>query len=558
MAASNFFYSTILLVSMRGSSSVIECPPWFSQVSRTSSAFPQCVCSSAVESIIYCSQSERTSYVKVGHCAYQYQNETVAANYPYVFPQHLINGGFIRLPQNLSDLNSFTCGHLHREEGTLLCSRCTNGTGPSIYSFGSQCASCSMLNLLYYFLLQYVPVTVIFVAILLSRYSIVSPPIAYFILYCNTFQIGLKTNLGQYFLFAGTSTLLVRLLFTINSLWTLDPFYFLSPPLCISERVSEINIPFFDALSALYPFILLLLTYFSIELHARDCKLIVILWKLCKCKMLLSSWNHDKSLIHAFATLFFLSYVKFLGVVTNSMIPATIYNTKGEIHQTVSSIDPMVVPFSHSHLPVVFLSAVILFFILLPPTLLLLFYPTACFRRLSKCLKPRWALTIQIFTDVFYESYKNGLDGTRDYRSFAGLIFIMWLAFGALNVTVYKAFHFHVSWSVMFIPQTLALTVAYVIWEPHKEKVANISGTVLLLNVTAIAALTAILDIYKYSEAMAWVTIAVLMLPHCVLYTYGAIRGMQWLRERAVVLHRSIGPPFLISSDSEGNQLLAN
>ena len=74
----------------------------------------------------------------------------------------------------------------------------------------------------------------------------------------------------------------------------------------------------------------------------------------------------------------------------------------GEIHETVSFIDPMVVPFSRSHLPVVFLSALILFLILLPPTLLLLFYPTACFRRLSKRLKPRQALAMKIFTDVFY------------------------------------------------------------------------------------------------------------------------------------------------------------
>ena len=425
MAACSVFYSLILLLLVRVSSSVVECPPWFSQVSQTSSAFPQCVCSSAVESIIYCSQSERTSYVKVGHCAYLYQNETVAANSPYVFPQHLIHGGFIRLPQNLSDLNSFTCGHIHREEGTLYCGRCTNGTGPSIYSFGSQCASCSVLNLLYYFLLQYAPVTIIFLAVLWSRYSIVSPPMAHFVLYCNVVQAVSKTNLGQYCIFAGPHTFLVRLLFTLNSLWTLDPFYFLSPPLCISERVSEINIPFFDALSALYPFFLLLITYSSIELYARDCKLIVILWKLCKCKMLISSWNNKKSLVQAFATLFFLSFVKYLGVVTHSMIPTCVYNMNGEILQTVSSIDPMVVQLSGSHLPVVFLSAVILFFILLPPTLLLLFYPTACFRRLSKCLKPRWALTMQIFTDVFYGSYKNGLNGTRDYRPVAGFVFIV-------------------------------------------------------------------------------------------------------------------------------------
>ena len=557
MSANHLIPYVILLLSVRVSSSVVECPPWFSQVSQTSSAFPECVCSSAVKSIIYCSQSERTSYVKVGHCAYQYQNETVAARSPYVFPQHLIHGGFIRLPQNLSDMNSFTCGHLHQEEGTLFCGRCTNGTGPSIYSFGSQCASCSVLNLLYYFLLQYVPVTIIFLAILWSRYSIVSPPMAHFVLYCNIVQVVLRTNLGQYFIFAGPHTLLVRLLFTVNSLWTLDPFYFLSPPLCISERVIEINIPFFDALSSLYPFMLLLMTYSFVELYARDCKLIVFLWKLSKCKMFIGSWNTNKSLIQTFATLFFLSFIKFFGLLSGSMIPTPVHNMKGEIHQTVSAIDPMVVPFSHSHLPVVFLSAVILFFILLPPTLLLLFYPTACFRRLSKCLKPRWALTIQIFTDVFYGSYKNGLNGTRDYRPVAGFIFIMWIAFGVLCIGINEAFHPHISWSVIFISQSLAVATACLVLEPYKEKVANISGTVLILNLTAVAALIAILDVYTYSEAMAWVVIAVLMLPHCVVYSYGAIRGCLWFKERAVDIYRGIGYPFSINSHCEGNQLLA-
>ena len=558
MGDCNFFYYMILLLLVRASSSVVECPPWFSQVSQTSSAFLQCVCSSAVESIIYCSQSESTSYVKVGHCAYQYRNETVAANSPYVFPQHLIHGGFIRLPQNLSDLNSFTCGHLHREEGTLFCGRCTNGTGPSIYSFGSQCSSCSALNLLYYFLLQYVPVTIIFLAILWSRYSIVSPPMAHFVLYCNIVHAALKTNLGQYFIFAGPHTLLVRLLFTVNSLWTLDPFYFLSPPLCISERVSEINIPSFDALSALYPFVLLLIRYFSIELYARDCKLFVFVWKLFKCRVLLNSWNKEKSLIRAFATLFLLSFIKFFGVVTDSVISSSVHNMKGEILQTVSAIDPMVVPFSHSHLPVVFLSAVILFFILLPPTLLLLFYPTACFRRLNKCLKPRWALTIQIFTDVFYGSYKDGLNGTRDYRPVAGLIFILWIAFGTLNVIVYEAFHPHAFWSVISTPQSVALAIACLVFEPHKEKAANISGTLLLLNLTAATAITSILGIFTYSESMAGVVMAVLMLPHCVVYTYGAIRVIRWLKERAVDINQGGGPLFFINSHLEENQLVAN
>ena len=236
------------------------------------------------------------------------------------------------------------------------------------------------------------------------------------------------------------------------------------------------------------------------------------------------------------------------------MVPSSVYDMSGRIHQTVSSIDPMVVPFSHSNLPVVFLSAVIFFCILLPPPFLLLFYPTACFRTLSKCLKPRWALTIQIFTDVFYGSYKNGLNGTRDYRPVASLIFIWWIAFGTLTLIVYVGFHLHVSWSVMFIPQSIALTIACLVFEPFKDKAVNTSVTILLLNIAAVAAVTAILDVYAYSETMAWTLILMVMLPHCVLYTFGVIRGIQWLKGRVSTIHRDIGPSFC--SDNEREQLL--
>ena len=132
----------------------------------------------------------------------------------------------------------------------------------------------------------------------------------------------------------------------------------------------------------------------------------------------------------------------------------------------------------------------------------------------------------------------------------------MWLALAAVNVTVYKAFHPDLSWSVMFIPQTIAVAIACLVLEPHKEKAANISGGVLLLNLKAIAAITAILDVYTYSEAMAWVVIAVMMLPHCVIYTFGTIRGIRWLKKRAVVMHRGIGSPFFVNRESEGNPLL--
>ena len=418
----------LLLLLVRVSSGGDECPPWFTPDHRNDSLFPECVCSEAMSSFITCSQRERTSYIKALHCAFQDEvtNDTVVARCPYVFPPHIVNNGLIRLPHNLTHLNTFMCGHLTRELGSPLCGRCTNGTGPSIYSLGSQCASCSRLNILYYLLLQYAPATIIFLAIILLRISLVSPPMAHYVLYCNFVQVFLKA-VGVYTLYASTNThvmIIIRLLLTLNSLWTLDPLYLLSPPLCISQDFHEIYIPFLDTLAALYPFTLLLLTYILIELYARDCKPVVVMWKMIhrKCGCLLGPWNSDKSLIQAFATLFLLFFIKFLGIVYDILMSSIVFNMKNQLVTRVPFIDPTVTLFSRTHTPLITLSVLILVFLILPPVLLLLLFPTTCFTRVSMYLKPRWVLTLKIFADTFHGSYKDGTNGTRDFRQTAGII----------------------------------------------------------------------------------------------------------------------------------------
>ena len=260
-----------------------------------------------------------TSYLKIGHCAFQdvESNQTVVGSCPYVFPTRLIHDSFIRLPETLSELNSFICGHLKREIRAPLCGRCTNGTGPSIYSIGSQCVSCSKVNILYYLLLQYVPTTIMFLVIIVFRVSIVSAPMAHYVLYCNVLMLSLKSNAGFYIISAITNTnvlLFIKICLTLNSLLSFDLLFFISPPLCISESISEIYIPAFDTLAALYPFTLLLLTYIGIEQHARDFKPIVLLWRPFKgnYERFIRSWDPNKSLIHVLASHFFLSFTKFI------------------------------------------------------------------------------------------------------------------------------------------------------------------------------------------------------------------------------------------------------
>ena len=504
-----------------------ECPPWFILQHTNDSYFPQCVCSNAQPQQIICHQIERASFLKLGHCAFQDEaiNATAVSACPYVFPAHLIHDGCIRLPHNTSQLNDFICGHLKREITAPLCGRCTNGTGPSIYSFGSQCASCSNVNILYYLLLQYVPTTIIFLMILLFRFDIVSPPMAHYVLYCNLMVLLFKSTVGIPVLQVSLNTFtptLTRLMVTLNAIWTFDTLYFLSPPLCISENIQGIYIPVFDAAAALYPFILLLMTYFTIELYSRDFKPLVVIWNLSYQKFgrYLKSWSGDKSLIRTFAALFYLSFTKFLIVVLESFIFINVNSMDGYVVATVSFIDPTVTLFSQKHIPLVTIAIFIVIFIISPPIMLLIIFPTTCCQKFCTCLKPRWMLTLQIFADTFQGCYKNGTNGTKDYRQMAGYILSLWIVTPVLFfIAIHITSNYVMSWLATMVLVSMLLGVAILVLEPYQHRTANISGTLLGFSI-ALASILSAEFLKSTSIKLASIGIAFSIIPHCFFYGY--------------------------------------
>ena len=266
-----------------------ECPPWFTLENTTGSLFPQCVCSTNNQPLIVCSQRLQKSYLNPGTCAFQdtATNGTLVTGCPYVFPKKLIIDERIPLPSKGSELNSFMCGNLNREIGSYLCGRCTNGTGPAIYYFGSKCVPCSAVNILYYLLLQYLPNTIMFLAIIVFRINITAAPMVHYVLFCNAIVLIIGFFSGKYSNIMlslehkySYIKYIIKLFLTMKALWTFHILLFWSPPLCISKQMQDIYTPYLNTLAALYPFLLLLITYAAIQLHAHDCKLVVRLWKL--------------------------------------------------------------------------------------------------------------------------------------------------------------------------------------------------------------------------------------------------------------------------------------
>ena len=94
-------------------------------------------------------------------------------------------------------------------------------------------------------------------------------------------------------------------------------------------------------------------------------------------------------------------------------------------------IDPSVVYFSHEHILYLIIALVPCVFLVFIPALLLLVYPTRIYRSFSRLISTRKQLAITTFAEALHSCFKDGLDGTRDYRSLAGLI-ILGLPIGSL------------------------------------------------------------------------------------------------------------------------------
>ena len=80
-----------------------------------------------------------------------------------------------------------------------------------------------------------------------------------------------------------------------------------------------------------------------------------------------------------------------------------------------------------------YFSVFILILFILPPLFLLIVFPTCLFKKISRCLRPRWIVSIQTFVDTFYSCYKDGTNGTRDYRAVSGYILAVCILSNSTN-----------------------------------------------------------------------------------------------------------------------------
>ena len=250
------------------------------------------------------------------------------------------------------------------------------------------------------------------------RISATSPSMNAFVLACQVLTAPLQVRifLSSIDVNSHIGIIAFRVFVSLYGFWNLDFFRTLYPLFCLSSKMSTLQVLALDYIIAAYPLFLILITYSLVELHGSNCKIVVWLWKpFRRCFIRFQRAYIQTSLIDTFASFLLLSYVKFLSVSFDFLMPVHLYDVHGELMEPYLYFDGSVEYFGKQHLPYAILAITVLIVFNVFPLLLLCLYPCRCFQKLLNHYRLR-CQALHIFMDAFHSGYKNGTEGTRDCR----------------------------------------------------------------------------------------------------------------------------------------------
>ena len=450
-----------------------HCPTWFvPQSSHTD----DCKCGAQILIDVKCYEHSNQSMIKSGSCmTYDGSTDvTVAGNCPYNSHTPDSDEVYIKLPQNISHLNEFMCSGLDRTG--ILCSHCKHGLGIPVFSYTVHCLSCleSLSGWVLYIFLALFPTTIFFLIVIIFEIRVTSAPMNGFIFACQSISIVFSSlpylilNLSPFI------QIIANVLYTVYGFWNLDFFRYVIPSFCVSEYLTPIQVVALEYVVAFYPLLLIVTTFICVELHARDCRLIVLLWRpFSRClAFVLKGRELNFSFVHAFSSFLLLSYSKILFVSLKLLSATRLFDSKGRVGPTMVYYDASIGYFGSTHLPFALLAIFVLCGFVVLPALVLLLYPTRIFQRSLGCCRVRWH-ALHAFADTFNGYYKNGTEGTRDYRYFAGL----YLVFRILPFLIVLRISLY-TWVLIIVLYAL-VSLLFAFLRPYKDNWINIWDSVV-------------------------------------------------------------------------------
>ena len=336
-------------------------------------------------------------------------------------------------------------------------------------------------------LVEFIPLTIMMLSIIVLDIKLVGGHITGYILYCQIVSLPFAAafNPGQYY----TEPLM--------SLWNLN---FVNPSLsskyCTNNPVRGLGVLLFWYIVAFYPLVLLLLLYIWIIMYERGWRMVVCITRPVH-RLLARFWlkfDIHPSLIDSIAGIYILSFTQ---------LAATSFKLLHPSHNGTSLkfyYDESLAYFGWPHGLAGSFAIIVLIVFVIIPTVYLLLYPFKFFQKFLEVCRLRTQLTDAVI-DSLTGSFKNGLEKTYDYRSFAGLYLLLRIIIICLHFILYVDSCY--ASTVPIISYTAAglfilVGAAIVIFRPFRRNVHNVSNFVFIfLFLSAYEILLAIFNSYN-------------------------------------------------------------
>ena len=461
----------MVLVLPAVSDSNYTCPTWF----YFSNITQRCECGVSFRGV-NCYQQAMEVEIRFSYCATFSGQEGLfhAGRCPYSYKFNHSNKLYSLLPSDPDLLNEAMCRPYNRKG--LLCGECIDGYGPGVYTFDKKCVDCSKFSIssaiCLYLLVEFVPVLLFFLCLTVFRLDLTSGPMLGYVIFCQVMSYAFEaspTIVHDIF----NSSLLIRICTFIFEFWNLNFCKTVIPPFCISDKLTGLHVMFLNSVGAIYPLLIAIISLILIDLHSRQYKVIVILFKPLGFVLKLTNGKAITSdaVIRAVASFLFLSSTKMFFVFTTIIEPVRVFSSvSGSVYKKVLYSDPSIEFYSHEHLLYFLLALIQCLFLVFLPSLLLFLYPTRLYRWISQFISARKQLAITTFVEALNHCFKDGLNGTRDYRAFAGFLIV---GIPMFSLLIWVIFIFTGGCTALLAGPWLSCSLIY--FRPFKSTVANMS-----------------------------------------------------------------------------------
>ena len=468
---------------------LIQCPPGYTTMTTdTDDSLIQCICDRDRYSEVHCSNSMSIE-ITIGYWAgyignlseHTFFTGTCAAQLckSSNIPNGHIQNGRIQLPKNSSKLEQYVCAS---GRTGILCARCDENKTVYYHSISFTCGNITscQYGIPIYIASELLPVTIIFLIILLFNISITSGAVYSFVFYAQTVSALSITAFGivnwdnKYFQTAS------QILHIIYGIFNMDILNQESLSFCIVPTNSIMTLYMFKFATVFYAFFLVLATILVLRMHS--CYSCVKLCRRCGRR------NIRGSIVDGLSAFLVLCYFQCAQISYHILIPSTLVGLNKTNKTTVPLLDGELDYLKGAHLWYAVPAILCIIFILIPPPTILILEPilTKLFsmerftNTQAKWLYNRLRLKLMPFLDSFQACFKDR------HRYFAGLYFIYRLI-GPM-IGVYSA---EISYTYTAHCIALLLVIAcHVIIRPYKTKWHNIIDFLILMNLSIVIIFT--------------------------------------------------------------------